>query len=416
MAAFRGVCLHMNMPRRRAILKTGRTQLAPARLERGRLRGGAMNSSSGLLEKHWRIIAVVAGVAIAFWIVYSVRLVMLPFFFGLALAYITIPLVSWVEVRFPGNGRRARTRRVSAIAIVYVLFVLLLGVFSFFVVSAIIDSVHTILHGSDDYFLAASDTLKQATQPLRQIVPADLRGQMDTYIQEMGDTLLDAVHLSVMNGMKSLPSTLGLVLGFAGVPFFLFYVLKDREKLSDFYCDLPSWAAPHVRNILSIVADVFGRWIRASLLLGLVVGTMDLIGLLIIGAPMALLLAVFAGVTEMVPIVGPWIGGAVAILVTLALAPEKVLWVAVIFLSVQLLENVFLVPRIHSSFFRIHPAVTIVLLTVGFYIAGAWGIIFILPLAAAVVGIYKYCSQLPQVAATAREQDTVASEGQLKPG
>jgi len=356
-----------------------------------------VNSSGGLLEKHWRIMAVMAAVAVLFWIVYDLRLVMLPFFVGLALVYVTLPLVSWVESRFPNKPRWLEMRRVSAIVIVYIALVLMLGVLLFFVVSAIVDAVHTILmRASYGYFLTASDTLKQWTEPLRQMVPPELRGQMDTYIQDMGGTLLDSVHDGIMDGMKGLPATLGVILGFAGVPFFLFYVLKDREKLSDFYCDLPSWAAPHVKSIISIVGNVFGRYVRSSLVLGLVVGLMDLVGLLIIGAPMAPMLAVLAGVTEMVPMVGPWFGGIVAVIVTLALAPEKAIWVGVVFLSVQLLENIILVPRIQAGYFRIHPAVTIVLLTVGYSIAGVWGVMFAVPLTATVLGIYKYCCHVTQ--------------------
>ncbi len=350
-----------------------------------------MNESGGLLEKHWRAIAVLGSAAIVLWIVYTMRLVLLPFLFGLALAYVTIPMVSWVEAKFPGKGARSEERRVYAIATVYLLLVLLLGIFSFFLISAVVDAVHTILHSSEDYFVTATDTLKRATQPLRQMAPLDLRDQMDGYVDQMGETLLDSLHYGIMDAVRSLPSALGLVLGFSTVPFFLFYILKDREKLKDFHRDLPAWAAPHVKSILGIVADAFGRWVRASLIMGLVVGTLDLVGLLIIGAPMALLLAVFAGITEIVPIIGPWVGGGLAVLVTLALAPEKALWVAAIFLTVQVMENLVLVPRIQASFFKIHPAVTVVLLAAGFYFAGAWGMIFTLPLAATAIGICKYC-------------------------
>ena len=126
------------------------------------------------------------------------------------------------------------------------------------------------------------------------------------------------------------------------------------------------------------------------MLLGLVVGGLDLAGLLILGIPFAPVLALLAGLTELIPLLGPWIGGVTMVIVTLATVPEKALWVGILALGVQLLENIFLVPRIQGGQLRIHPAVAIVLLVVGAYVAGFWGLVLSVPLAAAVVEIYKY--------------------------
>jgi predicted PurR-regulated permease PerM len=57
---------------------------------------------------------------------------------------------------------------------------------------------------------------------------------------------------------------------------------------------------------------------------------------------------------------------------------------------VQLLENNLLVPRIQGHYLRIHPAVALFLLVVGAYVAGFWGIVLIVPLAATTVEIYRY--------------------------
>ena len=100
--------------------------------------------------------------------------------------------------------------------------------------------------------------------------------------------------------------------------------------------------------------------------------------------------AAFAGLTELIPILGPWIGGAAAVIVTLAIAPEEVAWVIVLYLSVQLVENSLLVPRIQGGYLRVHPAAVVVLLALGAYFAGFWGLIVAVPLTATIVEIYKY--------------------------
>ena len=106
--------------------------------------------------------------------------------------------------------------------------------------------------------------------------------------------------------------------------------------------------------------------------------------------PFAVALALLAGLTELIPTLGPWIGGGVAVIVTLAMAPEKAIWVAVLFVGVQLVENNLLVPKIQSAYLRIHPAIMILLLVFGAYIAGFWGLLLAGPLVATLVEIFKY--------------------------
>jgi predicted PurR-regulated permease PerM len=120
------------------------------------------------------------------------------------------------------------------------------------------------------------------------------------------------------------------------------------------------------------------------------VGYVCFMGLFIMRIKFALSLAIIAGVTELIPILGPLIGGALALVVTLATAPEKAIWVLLLYVVVQLLENNLLVPRIQGHYLRIHPAVALFLLVLGAYVAGFWGIVLIVPLAATIVEIYRY--------------------------
>ena len=142
--------------------------------------------------------------------------------------------------------------------------------------------------------------------------------------------------------------------------------------------------------------NVLGRYVRAQLMLGLIVAYFSFIGLMLLGIQFAPALAILAGVTELIPTLGPWIGGGVAVIVTLAVSPEKFIWVAVLFLAIQLLENSFLVPRVQSAYLRIHPAVMIFLLVLGTYLAGFWGLLLAGPLTATAVEIYKYVRRVVQ--------------------
>ncbi len=77
-------------------------------------------------------------------------------------------------------------------------------------------------------------------------------------------------------------------------------------------------------------------------------------------------------------------------LITLALTPDKVLWVLLLAVVIQLLENNLLVPRIASSTMRLHPSLIVVLLVLGNHWWGIWGMILIVPITATLVEIFKY--------------------------
>jgi predicted PurR-regulated permease PerM len=92
----------------------------------------------------------------------------------------------------------------------------------------------------------------------------------------------------------------------------------------------------------------------------------------------------------MVPIIGLWIGGAVGVLVTLAVAPDKVIWVILLYLGIQVLENSFLVPRIQGNALDLHPIAVMVVIVIGSHLFGLWGVILGPLLVAAAKEVIKY--------------------------
>jgi predicted PurR-regulated permease PerM len=211
------------------------------------------------------------------------------------------------------------------------------------------------------------------------------------YSAQAGVALGHAINDLLTRGVGILQSSSGMILGFVSMPVFLFFILKDWDKLRDsFQATLPAWALTHAKGIFSIIQNVTGRYIRGQLLLGLAVGLCAFIMLMVLKIDFAMPLAVFAAITELVPLIGPWIGGLAGILVTLAVAPEKVIWVALGYILIQFLENNLLVPKIQGLQMNIQPAFIIVLSILGAYFAGILGFIIALPLTMTIVEIFKY--------------------------
>jgi len=352
------------------------------------------------LIKHWRLVSLVLGIIIVLWVLYLLRTVVLPFAVGLVLAYLLMPAVSWLEKKLPPRRKWPSFKRVFSVLVAFILLICIVGGFAYFIVTAVIDA-SVILLESAPYFIGQSLLqIQHWLQGITENLPVEIQHEVNRALIGGGVDLGNYIRDALMGAISSIPRTFTMVLGFAVLPFFLFYIMKDSERLKKgFTSAMTPGVAEHARNVVTIVERVLGRYIRAQIMLGVIVAYFSFIGLWLLKIPFAPALAILAGVTELIPILGPWIGGGIAVIVTLAMAPERAIWVAVLFVGVQLVENNLLVPKIQSAYLHIHPAIMMLLLVFAAYFAGIWGLLVVGPLAATLVEIFRYvrdCYQAQQ--------------------
>ncbi|MBI2860494.1 MAG: AI-2E family transporter [Chloroflexi bacterium] len=338
--------------------------------------------------RYWHLGLLALVVAAFLLVLYLLRIVLLPILIGLVLAYLLLPLVHWLERVLP--GRRPYRKRILSTLIVFFLLFGILGVFGYFLATAVVQAAMVLLQNAPEIISRGLFQLQQGLELVRQQLPPEIQDQLERTLVEGGVAIGNMIREALFRGVAFLPRNISTILGFAILPFFLFYILKDSEKLLDGFYGLfsPDFAG-RVRNVVSIIEMVMGRYLKAQLMLGMIVAYFAFLGLLLLRVEFALVLAVLAGVTELIPILGPWIGGGIAVIVTLAMSPEKALWVALLFLGIQLTENSLLAPRIQSAYLHIHPAIMIVLLVLGTYLAGFWGLVLAGPLTATLLEIYR---------------------------
>src|SRR5919106_257091 len=225
-------------------------------------------------------------------------------------------------------------------------------------------------------FQDARATVEQLNWEYTERVPEEIKQNIEEGLANAANILLGGIQDAFLRVAGFITNAFSLVIGLSLIPIFLFYLLKDQESLSDgIYTIAPLAIRPHLRNVASIINQTMGSYIRGQLLLGVVVGTLTGLGLFLLGIPFQVLLGLVAGITELMPIIGPWIGGAVGVLVTLATAPEKVIWVILLYLGIQVLENSLLVPRIQGNALNLHPIAMMVVIVIGSYLFGLWGVI-----------------------------------------
>ncbi|MGH2317751.1 AI-2E family transporter [Planococcus sp. 4-30] len=197
----------------------------------------------------------------------------------------------------------------------------------------------------------------------------------------IADTLQNTV-TSVITGVTGLISTItGVILSVVIVPFILFYLLKDGEKLPEYFLKLlPPRFREDTREVFTEADRQLGAYIQGQLIVAFCIGVMVYIGFLIIGMDYALLLGVLAMVTSIVPYIGPAIAITPAAIIALVTSPFMLVKLAIVWTVVQLVEGNLISPQVMGKTLFIHPVTIIfVLLTAG-SLFGIVGVILGIPM------------------------------------
>jgi predicted PurR-regulated permease PerM len=341
--------------------------------------------------ERYRLVLVLLSMGLLLAVLLVARGALFPFVISAIIAYLLLPSVRLIETRVLAFKRWPGARRVAAILFVYLVAALAaVGSLAAIIPEAVrqatefVDSVPTL-------FTDARETLEGWNRQYVERVPEGVRDQIQEKLESGGDILIQAAQTIVVRTLGTVVNLFTVVLGLAVVPIFVFYLLKDRDAtVSGFYALLPAAAKRHVRNVVDIVNRVLGAYIRAQLTLALFVGVIISVGLFALGIPSALLLGIIAGLFELVPVVGPLLGTIPGLLVVLAVSPGDLVWVLLLYVGVQAVQNVFLVPRVQGSAVNIHPAIIMVIIVVASEVAGLWGVIVAVPLAAAARDVFRY--------------------------
>lgn len=360
-------------------------------------------------------VAVVIGAAILIAVaLFAAGSAVRPFVVGLLLAYLLDPLVE----RFARLG----IRRAVAVLLVYLIVG---GLVAFALAIAIPPLFRQIGTFADELPLILSQIqyqLDHINELYDQLgLPSELRTVADAAVA----AALDAVHhldISFLQPLiDSAASFVTSIFGYIILPAWLFFVLKDRPKLrTGLDGALPAAWRPDTWAIVGIVHEVFGKWIRGQIILGAVVGIGSFIGLTILGflvdpifGRFAVLLAIIAGLGELIPIIGPIISAVPAVLLGLTAGPGAALAALLLYLGIQLVENNFLVPKIQSDAIDLHPSMVITALVIGGAIFGLLGAILALPVTAGFRDVFKYVFRRASEIGGNPGDDTVSRDDQI---
>lgn len=183
---------------------------------------------------------------------------------------------------------------------------------------------------------------------------------------------------------------LGGVFGLISILLLTFYLLVDSERVFDLFVRLfPRRDQNRVSKISELVAAKISAWLGGQMLLGLIIGTMSAIGFFFMGVPYFFVLAVIAGIGEMIPMVGPLLSAIPAVLVALTVSPALGLAVAGFCWALQLVENNVLVPKVMGQTVGLSAVTVIISLAIGSELLGFFGALLAVPTAAIIQVLFE---------------------------
>ena len=338
-----------------------------------------------------RVALLATAVVVLAVVLYAGREALGPFIVGLLLIYLIAPPIErLVRLGLP---------RPVAILFVYLVVGFLVVEGLNLMLRPLIDQIRqfaTDLPGLVEQLRVQLERLGAVYRGLE--LPVPLRDAVDQWLARLssGDIGFDpGVLLPVLSATTGFVTT---VFAFLIIPVWAFYLLKDQPALvRSVDASIPPEWRPDVDAVIGIVDRVFGSWVRGQALLGFVVGVATFIGLIVLGTLVdpifgrfAVLLAVIAGLLELLPIIGPILAAIPAVLIAATAGVEAATAALLLYLGIQQVENYFLVPKIQGDATNLHPSVVMLALIVGGTVGGLLGAILALPVTATARDVYRH--------------------------
>lgn len=320
----------------------------------------------------WSIVKVIL-VILGFYVLYMVRSV-------LALLFVVLVLVATFSPTVDKWSKKI-TRPGAVLAILLILLGVI-GLAISLIIPPLVSQTVQLVQNIPDYIGRVSFIQENMPQIKESIK------NLSSQIGSIGSGLSSGL-ISFTTGVFG-----GMVAMVTGLVLFTYLLLDEKgmkKSLLSFFADNKKERAA---DIYKKVADKAGNWLRGQMLLGIIIGVIDMIGLLIIGVPYALTLAVISGLMEIVPTIGPIISGVLAALLALSVSPIKAIIVIIWYILVQQLENTLIVPKVMQKAVGLSPVIVIIAILVGAKIYGIVGVVLSVPIAASIMVLVQEWSSV----------------------
>jgi predicted PurR-regulated permease PerM len=337
----------------------------------------------------WSIIGLLILAIVAFYVLFRIRITLFPLIVAAGMAFLLSPFVNWMSKKM---------KRGIAIFIAYIIFTGILFTFFFFTIPMVYDQFGVFISKFPVYITNLTDIINYWIEKSlfidniegilgKNFLPVDSNA-INLYV----GSLFSGDNLNYLQGITTFTkSFLNLVVAFVLGPILGIYILKDAGRLKILLIKIsPPKFKYQLNTILDRLEKVGGRYLRGQILVSIIVGFLCGMVLFLLKVDFPVLLGFIAGISNLIPFIGPFIGAIPAALAALFISPLKALLVILLFIAVQQLDSYVISPNVMKFQVGVHPAVVIIVLIAAGAVFGLIGLLIAVPVTAMIQSVLKY--------------------------
>lgn len=312
----------------------------------------------------------------AIWFLFAIREIVVLFFIVLVIVSATAPLVDKMSRFMP---------RILALIILSLILITLLVAIGFLLIPPVINQIAQIATDLPYYI----DKINPAYYQIKTIV-AHYQDSLLNFSNQLG-SFTSGIYTTTV-------SFFGGIVAIVTILVLSFYLLLEQNSIKSSLKQLiPDEHQERLLSVINKISVKMGNWLRGQGILMLTIGLLEGIVLGILNIPFALTLAVWGGLTEVIPYIGPWLGLIPAFIVAYTISPLMAIIVLIAFILIQQLEGQILVPKIMGKAVGLSPVIIILSLLIGAKLMGILGVIIAVPVAAAISVIISEWSEIKKI-------------------
>lgn len=327
------------------------------------------------------IIIVTGTVVILFFRSYPIiPTTLVTVFIAIVVAYIINPLVRYVEGKMGLN-------RLLSIAVVYVIIFGFIAILLGIIIPKTVTELRNLVVALPNIFGSAQQTMDELTEILfkDQTAVGDVVESFTVEFNKLLRTLQTTFFTWLSSFAERVPNYFSNILRIILIPVVSFYLLLDKEALIQKVKSLiPTQYKDATLSLLRDIDTTMAEFVRGRVIMAIFVGVATGIALMILGVDFAIVLGIVTMVADIVPYIGPFLGFLPAVVLAFIQSPIKAIWVAVIFVLLQWMENNIIGPKILGESIGMNPLIILLSLIVGGGMAGVFGMIFAVPIVATI--------------------------------
>ncbi len=319
------------------------------------------------ISRIFKVIVVLAVLAAVIWLAGALSSLLSIIIVSMLIAYILDPLASYIESK--------GLSRLQATLVIFLMIALSISIAVAYVIPPMINEIQTIeksiSSGSSTEFIQNVENWIKTNIPFFAGQTLDL----DTKAKEIISQLA-ASFFSIIGSVVSVITTLIII------PFAVFFLLKDgHQMITNLVKIIPNKYFEMSLNLIHKTDLQLGGYLRGQFIDAMIIGIMALFSLWLLDVRYFIIIGIFAGLSNMIPYVGPMAGAVTAILVVLLNGggSQQVAMVAAAFTIIQLSDNVLVQPLVVAKNVDVHPLVIIFAVIIGGQFFGILGMLLAVP-------------------------------------